>query len=115
MQSSKGINGFLILLLFLGSVPVSLAQTGAKLTGTVTIGDSGTPVHNVTITILQLKRSVETGEDGKYQFADVPPGTYDVLAHLHRFPDTVQNVQLAAGASATVDFQLTLTVKEEVT
>jgi iron complex outermembrane receptor protein len=115
MQRSKLIIGFLILLLSLSSVPVSFAQTGGKLRGTVTIGDSGTPVHNVTITILQLKRSVETDEEGKYEFTDVPAGTYDVLAHLHRFPDVVKNVQLSAAAGVTADFQLTLTVKEEVT
>jgi iron complex outermembrane receptor protein len=115
MRRSKGINGFLIFILFLGNVSAAFAQTGAKLTGAVTIGESGAPIHNVTITILQLKRTVETDENGKYQFADVPPGNYDVLAHLHRFPDVVQNVQLTAGVTATVDFQLTLTLKEEVT
>ncbi|MEW6128177.1 MAG: TonB-dependent receptor [Acidobacteriota bacterium] len=114
MRRSKWLNGFLIALLFLSSAPLNFAQSGAKLSGTVTIGNN-TPVHNVTVTILQLKRSVETDEDGRYVFNDLPPGTYDVVAHLHRFPDVVKNVQVGAGATATADFQLTLTVKEEVT
>ena len=54
------------------SFPV-LAQstTGAvTLRGTVTLGDSGKPVHNVLITILQLKRTVDTDDDGKYEFQE---------------------------------------------
>ena len=65
------------------------------------MGESGKPIHNVLVTILQLKKTVGTDEDGNYVFQNLPAGRYDVLAHLDRVPDIVKSVELAAGASAT--------------
>ena len=99
------------------SFPVVAQSTRGAVTlrGTVTLGDSGKPVHNVLITILQLKRTVDTDDDGKYEFQGVPPGKYDVVAHLDRVPDTVKSVDLRAG-EGTLDFQIELSgVREEVT
>ena len=56
------------------------------LRGTVTLGGSGKPIHNALITILQLKRTVGTDNDGKYEIQGVPPGRYDIVAHLDRVP-----------------------------
>jgi iron complex outermembrane recepter protein len=87
----------------------------ATLRGTVTLGESGKPVHNVLITILQLKRTVDTDDNGHYEFQGVPPGRYDVVAHLDRVPDLVRSVELT-GTEATLDFQFELSgVREEVT
>ena len=96
-----------IIFISLISLP-AVAQSTATLRGTVTLGDSGKPVHNVLITILQLKRTVDTDDDGKYEFQNVPPGKYDVVAHLDRVPDIVRTVDLTGG-DATVDFQIELT------
>jgi iron complex outermembrane receptor protein len=88
----------------------------ARLRGTVTLGESGKPVHNVMITVLQLKRTVTSDEQGHYEITDLPPGKYDVVAQLDRVPDVVRSVDLTAGAAATVDFQIELTsLREEVT
>ena len=51
----------------LGSL-ATFAQSTTTFRGTVTLGESGKPVHNVLITILQLKRTVDTDDDGKYEF-----------------------------------------------
>lgn len=94
----------------------SVQQTGTgNLSGTVTLGDSGKPVHGVTVTILQLRRSVITDENGRYEFQNVPFGRYDVTAHLERAADMIQSVNVASGA-ITQDFQIQLTgVRETVT
>ncbi len=93
----------------------ALGQSTATLRGTVTLGENGQPVHNVLITILQLKRTVNTDNNGKYEFQGLPPGRYDVVAHLDRVPDIVRTVNLTTG-EATVDFQIALSgVREEVT
>jgi iron complex outermembrane recepter protein len=87
----------------------------ATLRGKVTLGENGKPVHNALITILQLKRTVDTDDNGNYEFQGLPPGKYDVVAHLDRVPDIVRTADLTTGA-ATLDFQIEITgVREEVT
>lgn len=100
---------FALVVLALASLP-SFSQTAgsATLRGTATLGDTNQPVHHVLITILQLKRSTDTDESGQYQFQNVPPGKYDILAHLDRVPDVVKSVTLVAGADVTLDFQIEL-------
>ncbi len=94
----------------------TFAQSGSTLTGEVTLSSSGKPIHNVLITILQLRRTVATDESGKYEFQNVPPGRYDVLAHLDRVPDVVQSVTLTAGTRSTLDFRMELSgLQEQVT
>lgn len=94
----------------------TFGQTNATLRGTVTLGESGKPIHNVLITIMQLKRTLGTDEQGNYEFKNLPPGRYEVLAHLDRVPDIVQTVDVAAGATATLDFRVELGgLSEQVT
>ncbi|HEY6403414.1 MAG TPA: TonB-dependent receptor, partial [Blastocatellia bacterium] len=93
-----------------------LAQSNGALRGAVTIGDTEKPAHNVRVTIIQLKRSVETDEKGAYEFQNVLPGVYDVTAHLDLAPDVVKTVQVIADNTATADFQIELSaVREQVT
>lgn len=96
----------------------ALAQSSpgsATLRGTVTLGESGKPVHNVLITIVQLKRTVNTDDDGNYEITGLPPGKYDVVAQLDRNPDMTRTADLTTG-DATLDFQIELsTLREEVT
>jgi iron complex outermembrane recepter protein len=108
---------FTLLVCFLCSLSVSgLAQSNSTLRGTVTLGDTGKPVHNVRVSIAQLKRSVETGEDGTYEFQNVPAGKYDVTAHMDFAADVVKTVRIGTGESSTADFRIELSsVREQVT
>jgi iron complex outermembrane receptor protein len=93
-----------------------LAQANGTLRGKVTLAGSGDPVHNVKVTIIQLKRSTETSEDGAYEFQNIPPGRYDVSAHLERTPDILQRAEIAGGQTVTADFEIRLeAVREQVT
>jgi iron complex outermembrane recepter protein len=101
--------------LLCGLTASALAQGGGTLRGKVTL-TNGDPVHNVRVTIIQLKRSTETKEDGTYEFRDVPPGRYDVSAHLERTPDILTKADLSAGETVTADFEIRLeAVREQVT
>jgi iron complex outermembrane receptor protein len=107
---------FTFLILGAGTIP-AFAQSPATATlrGTVTLGNTGKPVHNVMSTVLQLNRTVTTADDGHYEFTDLPVGKYDVVAQLDRGPDVVRPADLTAGA-ATVNFQIELSsLREEVT
>lgn len=94
----------------------SLAQSGGTLQGTVTLQGKGTPLHQVSIRIVQLKRGIETDAKGQYRLSNVPPGRYTVLAHLDRFPDLVENIEIKSGETFQLDFVMSVaTVSEEVT
>ncbi len=115
-SAEKALKYFAILgLLTLFTLP-AVAQSNSTLRGTITLSDSGKPIHNVLVTILQLKRTVNTDENGKYEFPGIPPGRYDVLAHLDRVPDSVQGVTINAGKETVLDFRIEISgVSEQVT
>ena len=100
-------------LIFIFSV-AALAQ-GGKISGKVTFG-ADTILHQVSVQIVQLKRTTLTDDNGFYEFNNVPAGRYTVVAHQEGFGDSAKTVVLAAGATATADFQLEISgVKEQVT
>src|SRR5437660_8047136 len=80
----------------------AVAQSGATGTvrGVVTLEDTGKPVHGVAVTILQLRRSVMTGDDGTYEFQNVPAGKYDIVARLDRVPDVAHTGEVTARRKA---------------
>jgi iron complex outermembrane receptor protein len=106
----------LALLLLLAAPVTGLAQSTGTIVGVVALADSGQPLHNASVVILRLRKSVETDAEGRYRIDGVPPGTYDVLAHMDRFPDVVQQVTVQPEGEARLDFAMSLEViSEEVT
>lgn len=88
----------------------------ASLRGRVTLEGRDAPLHHVTVTLRPLHRVTETDDAGQYRFTEVPPGTYEVSAHLHATIDQKKTVELAAGRETVVDFQLRLgTIHEQIT
>ncbi|HYE63938.1 MAG TPA: TonB-dependent receptor, partial [Pyrinomonadaceae bacterium] len=117
MHERKHFTYIPIIFLFLLAVPIAgFSQSGGSLRGVVTYQANGNPLHNVSVQIVQLRRSVETDASGAYEFQQIPPGTYTVLAHMEGFPDVAQTVRVAAGSNITLDFQMRLVgVREQVT
>lgn len=96
--------------------PPVLGQANGVIKGTITLGDSGKPIHNVLMTMVQLRRTTSSNEKGEYEFQGVPPGRYDVVAHLDRVPDVVLSADLTQTREITLDFQMILTgLSEQVT
>ena len=92
----------------------ALSQGSASIRGKITLGDSGKPIHNVLVTIIQLKRTTSTDDEGNFEFPNIPPGHYDVVAHLDRVPDVVQSADVSG--PTTIDFQIQLSgLQEQVT
>jgi iron complex outermembrane recepter protein len=107
------ISVFFISLLFTFSV---FSQSGGSISGTVYFAGDKSVMHNVTVRIAELKQTAVTDDLGKYQFTNLPPGKYTLVAHQEGFGDSTQKIDVAAGAAATADFQLTISgVKEQVT
>ena len=119
MLQRKFILGLILVSLVFASAPApSLArqqQTGS-IRGTVRFAVNRQPVPHAPVRIPQLQRTVQTDDDGSYEFTNVPPGVYTVITHLEGVPDTARQVTVRAGAASTLDFDMRLAgLREEVT
>ncbi len=99
----------LIAALSLVTQPSAAAQSHGSLRGSVSLKESGRALHGVSVLIVELGRSTLSGDDGGYEFNRVPPGRYQVMAHLDSlFTETTRIVTVEAGGAATADFLLEL-------
>ncbi len=107
---------FAFLLLLLSASIAGYAQNAGKITGTVSYGDDKAVIHQVSVQIVELKKTAPTDDSGVYVFANIPPGTYRLVTHLEGFADATKTVTVTAGATVTADFQLKLAgINEQVT
>jgi iron complex outermembrane receptor protein len=91
-------------------------QSTGTISGTVTIESLEQPLHGAHVILTPLGRTADTGEDGTYEFRDVPPGAYEVIARRTGLFDDRKTAQVTAGGTETVDFRMRLApVRETVT
>jgi iron complex outermembrane recepter protein len=102
---------FFVLLSALGlAIPAPVAaQSGVTLSGTVTQGDNNQPLTGAIVVIDELRREVRTGDDGSFQFENVPPGQYHVGVRAEGY--STRRTEVTVGAqpatlNLTVDFDL---------
>lgn len=93
-----------VFILFFAEI-VSAQQTGT-LSGVVRLEGKDTRVHGATVMLNRLNRSVQTGDDGSYEFKEVPGGTYTVTAHMHSLTDEAKRIEVTPGQAASLDFAL---------
>lgn len=87
-----------------------------RLRGTVTLQNTGGPVHHAVILVVGLDRTTTTDDEGRFSIEEVPAGTYEVIAQRERLSAERQTVTVQPGATATLEFTLSLTgVREEIT
>ena len=92
------------------------AQTHGTLRGRVVLDRTGDPLHHASVLIVELARRTETDADGRYEFRQVPPGRYSVVAHMHPLADERKTTEVPAGASVELNFRLAIApVHEEIT
>ncbi len=103
---------FTVIIFVLSSIAFAQNST---LSGNVTsIIDKGL-IPGVSVEIPKINRNTLTDENGRYEFTNLPNGTYTVITHAEGFSDKAQTVTVS-GDSATLDFNLTVKqINEEVT
>lgn len=108
---------FRVLLLVSQLLPATLlAQSSGTISGTVTLQGTTDPLHHVSVLVVGLKRTVQTRGDGSFRVENVPPGRYEVYAHMHALADQRKTIEVVAGADTKVDFTLRFqTVRDQVT
>ena len=90
--------------------PVYLeAQETGQIEGSVFMEEINSPLHGAHVLVIELGRSTLSEADGSYEFNNVPPGRYQVIAHVDSvFTDETQAVDVVAGETTTVNFSLGL-------
>ncbi len=105
-----------LIVLAMALTPSLGAQETGVIRGRVLLDGKDTPIHNASVLIVQLGRSAETGDDGSYEFRNLAPGRYDLLAHMHSLTDARRRVTIEAGAALTEDFRLKVEpLRQEIT
>jgi hypothetical protein len=111
-------------LLIIGALVGPAAVAGAPEVQTVTIRgtvvDAGTqaPVKDAQVFLVELARSVITGADGRFEFADVKPGTHTLTVSRIGYIFVRRRVPIAAGVTLDITVPLaegTGTYQETVT
>jgi iron complex outermembrane recepter protein len=92
------------------------AQSTGTITGTILLDATGDPLHKATVMLVQLRRTTQSDDDGRFSFTQIPPGSYDLVAHTHSLTDERKTVSVTAGGTAVVDFRLKIAaVRQEIT
>jgi len=91
--------------LAVGVVPaVAASDPPPTISGRVTDA-GGQPIDQVTVRVIELRRTVRTGSDGKFTIAEVPRGTYTVSFAVIGYAPRVRKVTVG-DAAATADMTL---------
>ena len=99
----------------LGTATVLAQETGA-VRGTVTLEESGGPVHGAVILVVGSGAFALTDEQGTFEIDDIPADSYEVLAQREHLTAGRRMVTVDPGGAATLDFVLGLSpVHEDVT
>src|SRR5881397_3783745 len=99
-------------LLVLAAATLSLAQTTAGLTGTITDA-SGAVVPGARVTVTNVdtgvKRDAASNESGLYQFPLLQPGNYSIAVQREGFKAVTRDgVRLEVNQVARIDFLMQL-------
>ena len=106
----------LVLGLLLVVCPTAFAQNLGSIQGTVKLAEKDLTLPHITIVISSLGRSVETNDDGDFEFEGVPPGTYTLVATRTGLTAETRMVQVSANQAARADFVMSVSpIRQEIT
>lgn len=104
----------LIFLAFASCVTSQAADTTGVICGTVTDAETGEPLPNVAVQILEAYLGALTRPDGGYTIEDVPCGSYQLHVRLVDYEiGTLDGVHVTSGDTTTANFQLNWNTGEE--
>ena len=93
-------------LLFVHAGFVGAQSSTSVLSGRVLDQSASLGFEGARVSIPALNREVATARDGRYRFLELPPGHYAVRVEYLGADSQTQEVDLTAGASASLDFRL---------
>ncbi|MGH8021141.1 MAG: carboxypeptidase regulatory-like domain-containing protein [Opitutaceae bacterium] len=88
---------------------VSIATTfGASLTGLVTASSTSDPMPNATVSIERVGRETSTDRSGRYRFANLAPGDYEVSVRFLGYEEVVRTVSVPETGEQNADFEMSI-------
>jgi len=96
-------------LLLLPPPQAAEAQQTGTVAGEVTDVRTMRPLAGAQVQVVGTTRGTLVGQNGTFEITNVTPGSYTVRVQMLGFRSEEQEVEVAAGQTATVDFQLTQT------
>ena len=91
------------------AAPARGQQAGTTLSGTITQGESQSPLSGALVVIDELRREVRADENGRYVFENVPPGNYHVGVRAEGYSTRRTEVTVGttpAELNIAIDFDL---------
>lgn len=89
-----------------------IAQSNGQVSGAVYESSSGSVLPGANIVIEGTSRGVATDRNGFFLISNLAPGTYNVKASFLGYENGIQEVQIDAGQTAKINFNLLETVIE---
>lgn len=83
---------------------LALAQQGYIVSGTVTT-ENGEPITGATVFIGGSERIMSTDQNGRFDFHDVPPGSFQLSVQMIGYSPLTRNI-IVKNASVTVDIKM---------
>jgi TonB-linked SusC/RagA family outer membrane protein len=99
----------LLLSLVIGALPIAAQAQQATITGKIT-AEGNQPVADARVFLVGTTSGATTNQDGNYTIRNVPAGVAEVRVLRVGYREQKKSVQVAAGASTTLDFTLTAAV-----
>lgn len=81
-------------------------DTTGTITGIVRDSTTGEAVTGAAVILRGTKRGVSSGDDGRFQIAELPPGTYTMIVRRLGYRQSLREVAVTAGESTIADFLL---------
>jgi TonB-linked SusC/RagA family outer membrane protein len=103
----KRMQLFILLVLAFGFVPgTAFGQERATITGRVIDAATTQPLVGVLVVVVGTNLGELTNQEGRYRIVNAPTGAREVRVSNLGYSQEIRTVTLAAGQTATVDFEL---------
>jgi len=88
----------------IGNLSLTWIIVPGTITGTVSDAEDDSPIAGATVR--DGTRTTTTDASGEYTIADVPPGTYEVVASKEGYESSTSTVTVVPGGTAVMNFSL---------